>query len=205
MGINPYFTTWIKDFLHNRSQQVLVENNVSHSLPVLYGVPQGSDVGPSLFIAYINDLPGSVRSRVRLFADDTIVYPTLKSHASAQSLQEGLPNLELWEKEWSMEFNPDKCEVLRIHRKKKPIIFPYTLHDTTSRTTENAEYIGITISSRDSSDEMSKHKTKTKRGCIQNICTPLGRILFSHMAPMAETPHIQNKNGSKVSRKVCSK
>ena len=91
MGVNQYITTsctWIKDFLHNRSQ-VLVENNVSHSLPVLSGVPQGSVVGPSLFLAYINDLPGSVSwSRVRLFADDTIVYLTIKSHASAQSLQE---------------------------------------------------------------------------------------------------------------------
>jgi len=51
MGVNPYMiTTWIKDFLHNRSQQVLVENKVSHSLPLLSGVPQGSVVGPSLLI-----------------------------------------------------------------------------------------------------------------------------------------------------------
>ena len=68
-------------------------------------------------------------------------------YSSAQSLQEDLHNLELWGKEWSMEFNADKCEVLRIHRKKKPVIFPYTLHDTTLRTTENAKYLGVTISS----------------------------------------------------------
>jgi len=55
---------------------------------------------------------------VRLFAEDNIVYLTIKSHASAQILQEDLHNLELWEKEWSMEFNPDKCEVLRIHKKE---------------------------------------------------------------------------------------
>ena len=55
---------------------------------------------------------------MRLFADDTIVNLTIKSHTSAQSLQEDLHNLELWEKEWSMEFNPYKCEVLRIHRKR---------------------------------------------------------------------------------------
>ena len=108
MGVNPYITTRINDFLHNRSQQVLVEHKVSHSLPVLSGVTQDSVVGSSFFIAYINDVPGSVRSRVRLFANDTIVYLTIKSHASAQSLWEDLHNLELWEKEWSMEFNPDK-------------------------------------------------------------------------------------------------
>jgi len=94
MGVNPYITAWIKDFLHNRSQQVLVENKVSHSLPVLSGVPQGSVVGPNLFLAYINDLPGSARSCVPLFAADTIVYLTIKSHTSAQSLHVLLSNEE---------------------------------------------------------------------------------------------------------------
>jgi len=95
-------------------------------------------------LAYINDLPGSVRS---LFADDTIIYLIIKSHTSAQSFQKDFHILELWEKEWSMALNPDVCEVFRIHRKKKPIIPPYTLHDNTHRTTENAKYLGVTISS----------------------------------------------------------
>jgi len=102
---------------------------------------------PRLLIAYIYDLPGRVRSRVRLFADDTIIYITIKPHTSVQSIKEDLHNLELWKREWSVEFNADKCEVLTIHRKKKPVIFPWKLHDTTLRTTENAKYIGVTISS----------------------------------------------------------
>ena len=63
---------------------------------------------------------------MRLFADDTIVYITIKSHASAQSLQEDLHNLKLWEKEWSMEFNPDKCEVLIEYTEKRNQLSSHT-------------------------------------------------------------------------------
>lgn len=120
---------------------MLVENKVSERLPVLSGVRQGSVVAPYLFLAYIYNLPGSVSSRVRLFADDTIVYLTIKSHASAQSLQEDLHSLETWEKEWSMELNPDKCEVhvLRIHRERNQLSSPmyFTTKSSDSLTMQN--------------------------------------------------------------------
>lgn len=71
---------------------------VSDRLSMLSGVQKGSVLGPCLFLAYFNGLPGSVRSRLRLFADDTIVYLTIKSQASAQSLKNDFHNLEIWEK-----------------------------------------------------------------------------------------------------------
>ena len=148
MGIDNKVTNWIQSFLRNRSQQVQVEGKQSEKLPVLSGVPQGSVLGPCLFLAYINDLPDSIRSRARLFADDTIVYLSIKSHSSPQQLQKDLKMLEEWEKEWSMEFNPDKCEVLRIHRKKNPIIHPYTLHNTQLKSAEHSKYLGINISNK---------------------------------------------------------
>ena len=66
------------------------------------------------FLAYINDLPNSVKSKVRLFADDTIMYLTVKTSTDANILQNDLHALEKWEQDWSMEFNSDNCEVLRI-------------------------------------------------------------------------------------------
>ena len=78
------------------------------------GVPQGSVLGPSLFLAYINDLPDSLKSRVRFFADDTILYLTINSKSDPETLQNDLNTLEKWEEDWSMEFNADKCEVIRI-------------------------------------------------------------------------------------------
>ena len=146
LGVNSKVNNWIKSFLNNRSQRVAVEGQLSSELPVMSGVPQGSVVGPCLFLAYINDLPDSLKSRARLFADDTIIYLTIASENDAQKLQNDLKSLECWEHDWAMEFNPDKCEVLRITRKKKPTIFPYSLHNSVLKTTDNAKYLGVTIS-----------------------------------------------------------
>ena len=82
---------------------------------------------------------------MRLFADDTIVYLTIKSHASAQSLQEDLHNLELWGKEWSMEFYPDKRKVLRIYKKRNQLS-PYTHFMTTPSEPQKTQNISGSLS-----------------------------------------------------------
>ena len=144
-GIAPLTTRWIKSFLQCRTQQVRIDGCTSDTLPVVSGVPQGSVLGPCLFLAYINDLPDSVKSKVRLFADDTIMYLTVKSTTDANILQNDLHALEQWEQDWSMEFNSDKCEVLRISRKRNPVIFPYKLHKKELNVTNATKYLGVTI------------------------------------------------------------
>ena len=144
LSINLNTVSWIKSFLQNRYQSVVVEGKQSSS--VMSGVPQGPVLGPCLFLAYINDLPDSLKSKARLFADDTIVYLTINSQSDAQTLQDDLSKLEQWESDWSMEFNPDKCDVIYVTKQKNPLIFPYKLHNTELKSTENAKYLGITIS-----------------------------------------------------------
>ena len=145
LGVNLKAVSWIKSFLHDRNQSVVVEGKQSPTVPVLSGVPQGSVLGPCLFLAYINDLPDSLKSRARLFADDTIVYLTINSKSDSETLQSDLHKLEEWESTWSMEFNPDKCEVIRISNKHKPIMYPYKLHGIELKSTETAKYLGVTI------------------------------------------------------------
>ena len=101
---------------------------------------------PLLFLLYINDLPDSVTSQVRLFADDTAVYLTISSPSDCQKLQNDLLTLESWEKQWDMEFNPSKCQVLHITRSKKPIQHSYKLHGQTLSPVKDAKYLGVDIS-----------------------------------------------------------
>ena len=92
LGINLNTVSWIKSFLQIDHNPLL-----SSSVPVMSGVPQGSVLGPCLFLAYINDLADSLKSKARLFVDDTIVYLTINSQSDAQTLQDDLLKLEQWE------------------------------------------------------------------------------------------------------------
>ena len=112
---------WIKGFLDNRIQSVVINGINSDSILVSSGVPQGSVLGPILFLAYINDLPEQVQSTVRLFANDTTMYLAISSLSDANILQDDLSKLEQWEKTWDINFNPAKCQVLHVTRSKTPI------------------------------------------------------------------------------------
>ncbi|MES9882305.1 MAG: reverse transcriptase family protein [Sedimenticola sp.] len=145
-GVRKQTLAWIGAFLKNRSQQVVLEGETSDSIPVTSGVPQGSVLGPILFLVYINDLPERIQSQVRLFADDTAVYLTIDSNKDGQTLQNDLDTLQLWENKWDMHFNPSKCLVLHISRSRTPINTLYNLHGQILQSVASAKYLGVTIS-----------------------------------------------------------
>ena len=144
-GIRGQTLKWVKNFLDNRHQSVVLDGTTSDSIPVTSGVPQGSVLGPLLFLAYINDLPQDVQSKVRLFADDTATYPTLTSGHQSETLQKDLETLEKGELDWDMEFNPSKCQVIQVTR-RHPIPTTYSLHGTILETVTSAKYLGVDIS-----------------------------------------------------------
>ena len=145
-GIRGNTLFWIKDFLDSRSQAVVLNGIKSDKIAVSSGVPQGSVLGPILFLAYVNDLPDQVMSRVRLFADATAIYLAISSEGESITLQNDLHILEKWEQRWHMSFNASKCQVLHITRAKCPIQTKYILHDTVLQTVPPAKYLGVTIS-----------------------------------------------------------
>ena len=83
----------------------------SDPVPVLSGVPQGSVLGPILFLIFINDLPDKIKSSVRLFADDCVLYRNIHSLQDCLILQKDLDSLGLWEADWQMKFNVAKMSL----------------------------------------------------------------------------------------------
>ena len=145
-GIRGNILNWIKDFLDNRTQSVILNCTNSDNIAVSSGVPQGLVLGPILFLAYINDLPKQVRSRVRLFADDTAMYLALDKQADSEILQKDVEILENWEKLWDMSFNPSKCQVIHVTRRKTPLQTKYPLHGCVLESVPPAKYLGVTLS-----------------------------------------------------------
>ena len=144
-GITGSTNDWIKSFLTNRTQSVVLDGVASSNIHVTSGVPQGSVLGPCLFLFYINDIAQNLHSTTRLFADDTMIYMTMKNETDAKFMQEDLDTLQDWEKKWMMEFHPQKCEVISITRKRKPKKFTYTLHGKELEHVQFIKYLGVHI------------------------------------------------------------
>ena len=122
-GVNGSTLSCIKDFLHDRTQTVILDGQESQEAAVTSGVPQGSILGHLLFLIYINDLPEYAKlSTTRLFADDCVLYRPISEPNHAELLQEDLDALQDWKHNWLME-----CEHLCITNKRKPIPSTYNI------------------------------------------------------------------------------
>ena len=105
---------WLKSFLIGRRQRVYVHDTVSLWHNVTSSIPQGSVLGPVLFLLYINDLPDTVASNVYMFADDTKIYRPMTSHEDATIPQNDLDCLQSWSAKWRLNINLHKCKVMSI-------------------------------------------------------------------------------------------
>jgi hypothetical protein len=145
-GVNCNALNWISDFLCERTQTVVLEGQTSSKMPVTSGVPQGTVLGPILFLTYINDFPEYIsHSTLRLFADDSIIYKEIVSREDTLMLQADLDSAGRWEQDWLMAFHPDKCNILSVTQRKNPFNFTYTLHGHTLVKVKSAKYLGVTI------------------------------------------------------------
>ena len=121
----------------------MLEDKNSLSTEVLSGVPQGAVLALLLFLLYINDLPACVNNKVKLYVNDALLYSIIESESDCIALQEDLDKLTEWADMWLMDFNPKKCEHLRITNKHSPVIYSYFLGNTVTTKVIHTKYLGV--------------------------------------------------------------
>ena len=117
-GIIGDSQAWLMSLLSGRQQAVVVDGSQSSWRDVTSGVPQGSVIGPTLFLLYINAICDEPQSTIRLFADDCVIYKEIRDEDDHHVLQRDLQRLSTWSTDWLMSFNVKKCGVMSITRKR---------------------------------------------------------------------------------------
>lgn len=113
-GINGHILEWIRHFLTGRKQRVGVAGTFSEWAEVDSGVPQGSVLGPVLFVCYINDMPDNIASFIYMYADDTKIFRRADSDRDRQALQRDIDELARWAEKWQLRFNVEKCKIMHL-------------------------------------------------------------------------------------------
>eukprot|EP00745_Piridium_sociabile_P035972 TRINITY_DN63634_c0_g1_i2.p1 TRINITY_DN63634_c0_g1~~TRINITY_DN63634_c0_g1_i2.p1 ORF type:complete len:797 (-),score=144.14 TRINITY_DN63634_c0_g1_i2:185-2575(-) len=117
-GVRGQVLCWVEKFLADRKQRVTVNGSASEFGDVMSGIPQGSVLGPMLFLCFINDLPETVESMILIFADDTKLSSSVPDRVNV--LQKDLDNLQEWSETWKLKFNASKCKVMHLGKQEDP-------------------------------------------------------------------------------------
>ena len=138
---------WIREFLLGRTQRARVGGRLSEEVRVTSGVPQGSVLGPLLFLAYVNDIWRNMESTIRLFADDCVIYRKIINNADMEKLQKDLDRLGEWTVENAMKINPSKSKAIRFTRARVKAPLNYLLMGTLILEASSCKYLGIILRS----------------------------------------------------------
>ena len=168
-----FFVNYLKD----RTQKVVIGNMSSTELSVNSGVPQGSIVGPTLFVLFINDIVHSISegTNIALYADDTKIWRTIIKQDDNWSLQRDINQLQIWATQNKMKFHPDKTKVLPIGSYNRPTqAFIYTLEDKPIKFVESEKDLGINIDTKlnwNLHTEIIHSKANQKLGILKRNCS----------------------------------
>ena len=188
-GIRNNTLGWIEAFLLNRTEVTCVNDTQSSSIPVTSGVPQGSVLGPVLFLLYINDINQNMNSKIKRFADDRVIYREI-------NIQEDLNTLTTWAKtcQWLMDFNIKKCVILSITLKRKPNYFNYNISGQQLERVNKHDYLGVIISNKlNWSEHISKITGKASRnlGLLKRTLSPCSQNVKNTAYKMLVRPQVE--------------
>ena len=200
-GIEGKLLDWIKSFLKNRRQRVVMGESVSSWVPVSSGVPQGSVLGPLLFAIFINDLHEQIKSPCKMFADDTKIIGKIRpTHAREDQtmIQDDINRIADWCEEWLMFLNTEKCKVMKVG--KRTPMMRYTINDRCTgaprqlEETNEERDLGILIT-RDLKPRSQVHKAASRANMVlallRNIFVSRDPILWKKLYTTYVRPHLE--------------
>ena len=171
-GVDQQTLTWVEKFLADRTQRTRVDGSLSDEIRVTSGVPQGTVLGPTLFCAYINDIAAHVSkdTRVKMYADDTLVYRSIHNEDDAKELQDDVDHIQAWANKFLMKFNVEKCVHMRVacqKRLRNPSYRYYLdLGGSVIPNCSEARYLGVLLTS---DFHFSKH--------IDGVCVKANQVI----------------------------
>ena len=168
MGIKGRVLKWIKSWLTGRRQRVVLPGGVSKWVEVTSGVPQGSILGPLLFLLFINDMPNKMKAMLKLFADDSKSYKKITCKDDCEILQSDLNELMAWAETWQMDFNESKCVHMRMGNKVEPR-YRYTLKSHVMEKCTSQKDLGVTVRNDFSPSDHIANIIKSAYGKIGTI------------------------------------
>lgn len=146
-GIVGNLYNWFRNYLSDRKQKVICKSSASSLLEVSAGVPQGSVLGPLLFLIYINDIGENLESLTQMFADDTSLNYSNDNPREIQNvINRDLEAMNKWSQQWLMQFNPDKTEIMVFSNIDKENELTFSLNDQIIPVKQNHKHLGITLS-----------------------------------------------------------
>jgi hypothetical protein len=166
-GVRGSINRWLEIFLTQRKMKVVIDGDESVETTVDTGVPQGTVLGPHLFLCHSNDLPDSVRSSVRLFAGDSLLYRNIRTQQDHTILQEDLQKLEVWAKDWGMRLNAKICYILSIKKRAKDTTIRAVTSYNRCKITHTLDYIYLMILNGQHTSPMLPRMTTTHSAFLE--------------------------------------
>ena len=195
-GIKGKILNWVKAFLSERQQRVIVNGSASSWEDITSGIPQGSVLGPILFLIYINDLPGAVAGLIKLFADDAKVYSTVESNQKELALQNQVTRSETRAALWQMFFNILKCHNLHIGNLETDFKYEMTTNEGRLATEQvkSERDLGVIVDSRLKFREHINNKVKLANRNLALIFRTFSYIdkeMFLNLFKSLVRPHLE--------------
>jgi hypothetical protein len=180
IGVSGSLFAWLQNYLVGRSLMVKIANKLSRPFRARSGVPQGSHLGPVLFILFLNDVVGVFKDvNILIYADDLKIYKAVNNLGDCRVLQENLNAFHDWCLENNLQLNANKCQVMRFYRIKQPFIYGYELNDTPLKSVDEVRDLGVIFDRKLSFvphiDNISGRALRLL-GFILRICRPFTNI-----------------------------